>query len=197
MLVVGNSLLSEDIRDINFSCNILKCKGQCCVEEGGFGAPITKQEKRKIKTLLPKVMPLLAPMAQSIIEKEGFTEKDEQGELCTKTINHRDCVFSFRDKETGCVFCAFQKLYLEHKTDFIKPISCYLYPIRVKDYGEFSTVNFDLWKICEHAMKEGDEKNIPLYIYCREPLIARFGEKWYKELLQTIEQSKENDKKLQ
>ena len=189
MLVVGNSLLSEDIRDIKFSCDISKCKGQCCVEEGGFGAPITKQEKREIKKLLPKVLPLLSDSAQKIIEKEGFTEQDEEGELCTKTINKRNCVFSFVDKQTGCVFCAFQKLYLEKKSSFIKPISCYLYPIRVKDYGEFSTVNFDMWKICENALKQGEEKNVPLYIYCKEPLIARFGEKWYKELEQQIKNS--------
>ncbi len=197
MLVVGNALLSEDIRDINFSCNIHKCKGQCCVEEGGFGAPLTKQEKLKIKNLLPEVLPLLPEVSQQIICKEGFTEKDDEGELCTKTINHRDCVFAFKDEQTGYVFCAFQKLYLEGKTDFIKPISCYLYPIRVKDYGEFFTVNFDMWKICEQAIKEGDEKSIPLYIYCKEPLIARFGVRWYKELLQTIEQSTKKEETTQ
>ncbi|MDO5760049.1 MAG: DUF3109 family protein, partial [Bacteroidota bacterium] len=154
MLIVGNSLLSEDIRDVKFSCNLSKCKGQCCVEEGGFGAPITKQEKREMKKLLPKVLPLLPNRNKEIIEKEGFTEQDEEGELCTKTINKRDCVFSFRDKESGCVFCVFQKLYIEKKSNFIKPISCYLYPLRVKDYGEFNTVNFDYWKICSVAMKE-------------------------------------------
>lgn len=187
MLVVGNSLLSEDIRDIKFSCDLSKCKGQCCVEEGGFGAPITKQEKREIKKLLPKVLPLLPIESQTIIKKESFTEQDEQGDLCTKTINKKDCVFSFKDEKTGCFFCAFQKLYIENKSSFIKPISCYLYPLRVKDYGEFNTVNFDFWKICSCAMQHKDAP--PLYIYCKEPLILRFGEKWYKELEEQIKES--------
>ena len=183
MIIVGNSLLSEDIRNIKFSCNLDKCKGRCCVEEGGYGAPTTKQEKREIKRLLPKVLPLLPKESQAIINKEGFTELDENGELCIKTINKKDCVFVFKDQDTGCAFCVFQKLYLEKKSSFIKPISCYLYPLRVKDYGDISTINFDFWNICSDAMQEHGE---PLYVYCKEPLIARFGEKWYKELEEQI-----------
>ncbi|MBR1770203.1 MAG: DUF3109 family protein, partial [Bacteroidales bacterium] len=127
--------------------------------------------------------------ARQKIEKQGFTEQDEDGELCTATINKRDCVFSFKDKDSGNTYCIFQKFYLEKKSDFIKPISCYLYPIRVKDYGEFNTVNFDLWNICSAALQEGEKKGIPLYEYCKEPLIEYFGEKWYKELLSVIAES--------
>ncbi|MBQ9253999.1 MAG: DUF3109 family protein [Bacteroidales bacterium] len=191
MLVVGNSLVSEDLRDIKFSCNIALCKGQCCVEEGGYGAPLQEKELRIMKKILPKVKKLLPEQSLNIIEKEGFYEKDAEGEWCTKTIEGKDCVFVFKN-EKGIPLCAFQSLYLKGETDWIKPVSCHLYPIRVKDYGEFQTVNFEYWKICSSAMQEGEKQGVSLYEYCKEPLIRRFSKQWYDELL---EQIKETDNK--
>ena len=190
MLVVGNSLVSEDLRDIKFSCDLKCCKGQCCVEEGGYGAPLQEKELKIMKRLLPKVKKLLPKESVEIIEKEGFYEKDADGEWCTKTINKKDCVFTFRNEE-GMALCAFQSLYLQGKTDWVKPISCYLYPIRVKDFGEFQTVNYEYWKICECAIENGEKEGVALYEYCKEPLIQRFSEKWYNELVQEIENSKQ------
>lgn len=182
-------MVSEDIRDIKFSCNPAKCKGRCCVEEGGYGAPLSKQEKRKIAKLLPKVLPLLPALSRKTIEEQGFTETDDSGELCTKTIDKKDCVFVVKDENTGVCLCAFQKLFIQKKSDFLKPVSCYLYPLRVKDYGEFSTLNFDLWDICKQALSDGEKAGRPLYVECKESLIARFGQKWYEQLLQEIEKS--------
>lgn len=190
MLVVGNSLVSEDLRDIHFSCDLACCKGQCCVEEGGYGAPLMEKELRIMKKLLPKIKKFLPKEAIEIIEKEGFYDKDADNEWCTKTIDKKDCVFTFKN-ENGDALCAFQALYLQNESDWIKPVSCHLYPIRVKDYGEFQTVNYEYWKICEDAIKKGEKDGIALYEYCKEPLIRRFSEKWYNELEEMIKRSLE------
>lgn len=186
MLIVGNCLVSEDIKNEGFSCDLTKCKGCCCVE-GDAGAPLEKKEIEIIENLLPKIEPYMEEKAVEIVKKEGFWLKDDDGDLCTNIIDNKECVFvKFQDR---LALCAIEMAYRNGDIDFIKPISCHLYPIRVKDYGEFRALNYHRWEICKDAVcKKGEN---PLYKTLKEPLIRRFSEKWYEELEQAIEQGQD------
>ncbi|MPL79606.1 hypothetical protein SDC9_25490 [bioreactor metagenome] len=184
MIVVENCIISEDIRDVKFCCNLQKCKGMCCVE-GDAGAPLEKNEVKLLKKLLPKIKPYLTEKGLKEIENYGVSDLDVTGELCTRIIDDKDCVFLIYENDIAK--CAIEKAYEEGKIDFQKPISCHLYPIRVQNYGEFSALNYHAWDICKSALIEGKERNVPLYIMLKVPLIRKFGEKWYDELISQIE----------
>ena len=189
MLIVGNSILSDEIVNTCFCCDTKKCKGICCVE-GDYGAPITEKEKEIIKNLLPKILPILQPKAIETIKKYNFYALDNEKELCTQIIDGKDCVFCIKN-EKRYNLCAFQKLYSEGKSKFIKPLSCHLYPIRISDFEECSALNYHCWDICKYALELGKKKNIPIYKYCKEPLIRRFGVKWYNDLEQAVYEHKD------
>ena len=87
----------------------------------------------------------------------------------------------------GCAFCAIEKAFRDGKIDYMKPISCHLYPIRVDNYGEFISLNYHEWDVCKSAVCLGKKEGLPLYKFLKEPLIRRFGQDWYDELVQQIE----------
>ena len=186
MLIVGNCLVSEDIKNEKFCCDLSKCKGCCCVE-GDAGAPLEKKEIKIIEKLLPQIEPYMEPNAVEIVKKEGFWLKDEDGDLCTNIIDNKECVFV--KFENGLSLCAIEMAYREGKIDFLKPISCHLYPIRVKDYGEFRALNYHRLDICKDAICKDESK--ALYKTLKEPLIRRFSQKWYDELVQAIEEGQD------
>ncbi len=197
MLIVGNSIISDEIKNKHFCCNVEKCNGMCCVE-GDAGAPITKEEITTIKTLLSEVMPYLPEKNQQTIKDHNFFTKDKDGDLVTQIIDGKDCVFAYpttivncEGKEIQAHFCIFQKLYLEKKINFIKPISCHLYPIRISYYDEMSALNYHEWDICKSAIEEGRKQNIHIYENCKNALIRKFGQKWYDDLY--LQCKKENN----
>ena len=185
MILVGNSVVSDDIKDTMFACDLSKCKGACCVD-GDAGAPLLKEEIEIIEKHLPKINKYLLDAAKSVIDKQGFYEYDFEGELCTKIYNNnRECVFVIY--EDGIASCAIEKAYHKGAIDFIKPISCHLYPIRVKDYGDFKALNYHRWSVCDSALIRGRHEGIPMYKFLKEPLIRSFGQEWYDDLLSQIE----------
>jgi hypothetical protein len=184
MLVIENCIVSEDIKEVKFCCNLQKCKGACCVE-GDAGAPLEKSEVKLLKKLMPKIKPFLNEKGLKEIEKHGISDIDVTGQLCTRIINGKDCIFLIYEDDIAK--CAIEKAFEKGKIDFQKPISCHLYPIRVQDYSEFIALNYHSWDVCKCALEEGKEKNIPLYVMLKEPLIRRFGDKWYRELIMQIE----------
>jgi len=185
MLVVENCIVSEDIRDVKFCCNLQNCKGMCCVD-GDCGAPLEKEEMKMLKKLLPKIKPYLTEKGLDEINKYGVSDIDITGELSTRIVDGKDCVFLTYEGEIAK--CAIEKAYEEKKIDFQKPISCHLYPIRVQNYGEFFAVNYHAWDICKSALNEGVMQDLPLYKMLKVPLIRKFGEKWYDELISQIKE---------
>ena len=180
MIQIQQTLLSDDIFDEQFICDLCKCKGQCCVD-GESGAPITQEEYVQIQRILPLIQDMLSPKAQSLINKQGIAYTDEDGELVTSIINGEECVFTWFDEEGVCK-CAIDTAFREGLTDVQKPISCHLYPIRLTDYTDFTAVNYHRWSICKPAIKLGRKESLPIYRFLREPLIRRFGKDWYKEV---------------
>ena len=180
ILDVGGILISSDILTERFCCDYEKCKGICCVE-GDAGAPVTLDEIAGIEDALDTVWQDLSAQAQAVIDRQGVAYTDQEGDLVTSIVRGKDCVFTCYDGDS-CL-CALEKAFRAGKTSFCKPVSCALYPIRVKEFGNGVVgLNYNRWKICEDAIKKGQALDLPLYRFLKEPLIRRFGEAWYQEL---------------
>lgn len=188
MIEIGKSVVSFDVLSKPFVCDLATCKGICCIE-GDAGAPLQKDEITTIEKLLPTVWDLLEPEAKAVIEKQGVSYKDIEGEDVTSIVNGKECVFVFHDTD-GSTKCALERVYREGKSDFYKPISCHLYPIRLKEENDYTLVNYDRWNICKCACKLGKKLKVPVYQFLKEPLIRRFGEEWYQELETTVRELK-------
>lgn len=183
MIMIGEILVSQDIVDKNFVCNLNACKGACCVE-GDYGAPLTKDELLIIEDLLEKVFPYLTAASQAKIKAEGFaTYNDEVNIDETALMDDGSCVFMGRN-ELGITFCGIEKAYYDGKIPYKKPISCHLYPIRVsknKAVG-FEALNYDRWDICSAACENGNKKQVRIYEFAKEALIRAYGESFYEDL---------------
>lgn len=180
MLRIKDTLISLDLIEKYFICDLDSCLGACCIE-GDAGAPISEEEYERLCELMPEIYPLLLPAAQKVIEEQGPGYYDEEGDLVTSIVNGRDCVFTTY-AEGGKCMCALEKAHREGKIPFFKPSSCHLYPVRLKSLGSMTAVNYHRWKICKCAEVLGRAKGVRAYEFLKEPLIARFGKEWYDEL---------------
>lgn len=185
MLQIKDTLVSLDVIERFFICNLEKCLGECCIE-GDAGAPLEEDERVKIQEILPVIWDDFTPAAKSVIEKQGVAYIDEEGDLVTSIVNGKDCVFTCYEQDGVCK-CAIEKAYKEGKTDFYKPISCHLYPIRCKRYADFTAVNYNRWKICKAAEVLGRQEKIRVYEFLKVPLIRKFGKIWYDELAEAAD----------
>lgn len=180
ILEIGGVLISSDILTEHFCCDYEKCKGICCVE-GDAGAPVTMDEIAGIEDALDTVWNDLSASAQSVIDHQGVAYSDPEGDLVTSIVNGKDCVFTCY--EGNSCLCSLEKAYRAGKTTFCKPISCALYPIREKSFGNgLVGLNYNRWDVCKDAVEKGKALGLPLYQFLKDPLIRRFGESWYQEL---------------
>lgn len=180
MIQIDDVIVALDVIEENFICDLSACKGICCVE-GDSGAPLERDEVEIIEKLLPIVWDDLSPAAQEVINKQGVAYKDSDNEMVTSIVNNKDCVFTYYDETDTCK-CAIEKAHREGKTDFYKPISCHLYPIRLQKYHDFLAVNYHRWKVCRDAVTLGDKEGVRVYQFLKEPIVRRFGQLWYDEL---------------
>lgn len=179
MIQIGKTIVSEDIIDKEFVCNLSACKGACCVD-GDAGAPLEEDELKTLMDVYPKVKPYMRQEGIDAIEEQGlFISKD--GEYETTLINNADCAFVIFD-EKNTALCAIEEAYNQGDITWKKPISCHLYPIRVQQYSQFAAVNYHKWQICDDACSLGKELQVPVYKFVKQALIRKFGEDWYKEL---------------
>ena len=179
MFQLGKTIVSESILKNEFVCNLSACKGACCVD-GDAGAPLTQDEVQILADIYPKVKPFLRKEGIAAIEKLGTSVIGSDGTLETTLIDNKDCAYVIFDKKTA--LCGIEQAYNQGAITWKKPVSCHLYPIRVKDFTEFAAVNFDEWDICDPACSLGKELEVPVYKFVKEALIRRFGENWYLEL---------------
>ena len=196
IIEIGGVLISSDILTEKFCCDYEKCKGICCVE-GDAGAPVTMDEIAAIEDVLDTVWPDLSASAQSVIDRQGVAYTDKDGDLVTSIVRGKDCVFTCYDGD-NCL-CALEKAARQKaaansqfsilNSQFIKPISCALYPIREKNFGNgLVGLNYNRWDVCRDAVEKGKALNLPVYQFLKEPLIRRFGEAWYEELCEVADQ---------
>ncbi|EKB61736.1 DUF3109 family protein [Bergeyella zoohelcum] len=189
MIQIEDKLISEDIFSEEFVCNISKCKGACCVE-GDVGAPLDEEETHILEEIYPKVKPFLRAEGIAAIEAQGTWERDPfDNDFVTPMVENKECAYVIFD-EQGVTKCGIEKAYEEGAVDWIKPISCHLYPIRTKKYSSFEAMNYDQWSICSDACTLGRALKVPVYQFLKKPLIRKYGEGFYAQLSQVADEWK-------
>ena len=181
MLVeIEDKIISTQIFERQFVCDLSACKGACCIEGNG-GAPVTKEEVAIIEAHIDKILPFMRPEGIEAIEAQGVVYEDDDLEPATTLVKGKECAFVYFD-QTNTAKCAIEKAHREGQIDFIKPISCHLYPIRTKKFDQYTALNYEKWDICAPACACGEKLNVPVFKFLKEPLIRAFGPEFYKEL---------------
>lgn len=185
VIVIDNILISDEVVEKKFVCDLAKCKGGCC-EEGDAGAPLSKEELAMVSKYYEQVKPYLPPAAIAEIEKKGFYQYDQEFGWVTPTLpsDNEICVYAFREKD-GLIKCAFEQAYYDGLIPWKKPISCHLYPIIAKPgrHGDYDRVNYEpRQRLCSPACQLGEQLQVPVYKFLKEPLIRKYGEAFYETL---------------
>jgi hypothetical protein len=185
MFQLGKTIVSDDVLEKDFVCNLTACKGICCVA-GEAGAPLEKKELDILDREYENIKPYLRPEGIAAIEAQGTWIERENGELETTLVNRAECAYT-TFKEDGTALCGIEAAYRDGATQFYKPISCHLYPVRLQEYTDFTAVNYHKWQICDDACELGAELGVPVYKFLKESLTRKFGKKWYAELEEIAE----------
>ena len=180
MFQLGKTIVSEEIIEKDFVCNLSACKGACCVD-GEAGAPLEEDELKILTDIYSKVKPFLTAKGIEAIEKQGLYIKTN-GEYETPLIASDDSCAYINYDDKGIAQCGIEEAYNQGEITWKKPVSCHLYPVRVQDYSEFAAVNYHKWEICDAACTLGKELQVPVYKFVKQALIRKFGEDWYAEL---------------
>jgi hypothetical protein len=191
MIIVDDALISEDILEKKFVCQLDKCKGACCVQ-GDAGAPLMHSEIKEIKDRLDQVKPYMMEESINKITKYDFWTRDRDGDLVTECMNDGACVF-VNYRTDGTTECSIERAYMDGKIDYKKPVSCHLYPIRANKFGSYIAMNYHHWDICRDACIAGEDLKVPVYQFLKEALTRKMGAKWY-EKLEEIARDWENEK---
>jgi len=185
MIIVGDKLVSEDILEEAFLCDLSRCKGACCVE-GDSGAPLREDEASLLEDHLEYIKPFLSNDGVEILDAVGAFEIDRDGDIVTPLVGGAHCAFTVFDKH-GIAHCGIENAWKAGATSFRKPISCHLYPIRTIRLKEYEALNYDRWSICKPACEAGKSLQLPVYRFLREALIRAYGEEWYLLLEETAD----------
>ena len=189
MLRIGDTIFSFDILEKKFRCNLTKCLGSCC-RYGDSGAPLTDKEVVILDENWPEIRPFLRPEGIAVIENEGTSITDFENERVTPLIGNEECAYAVLN---GNIFmCGIEKAWSDKKMTFQKPISCHLFPVRIKHYPSFKAVNYQELSICSHAREFGNGEGAYVYEFLKEPLIRAFGPEVYEELCIAAEELRKN-----
>lgn len=180
MIAIENTLVSDEIIERKFVCDLNKCKGECCVA-GDMGAPLEEGELPILDEIYEKVKPYMSESGVEAIELQGrYVLEEGEEEYTTPLIHGKECAYTIFEK--GIAKCAIEKAYLEGVINFKKPISCHLYPIRINRYDGYDAVNYHEWQVCSPACALGKELSVPVYEFLKEPLTRKYGKDWYEQL---------------
>lgn len=191
MLQIDDTIVSLDLIEKNFSCDLKACKGSCC-RYGDSGAPLAPGEEEEIDRIWSDLWPFLRPAGIRAIENQGTSIIDMEGDRVTPLIDNEECAYTVM--EDGIFRCGIEMAYNAGAVDFRKPISCHLFPVRIKQYRDFKAVNYEEWSICRSGVAAGNRKNEKLYLFLRDPLVRAFGEVWYEKLKWAADEYAKNKK---
>ena len=180
LLEIQDKVVSIDLFEKKFVCDLTVCKGACCIE-GDAGAPLTFEEVSIMEDDLEKIKPFMRPEGIAAVEETGVFYMDWDNEPVSTLVNEKECAFVTFD-EKGTALCAIEQAHKAGVTEFKKPISCHLYPIRVKKYNDFTALNYNEWNICKSACACGDKLDVKVYKFLKEPIVRAFGEEFFTEL---------------
>lgn len=189
MIIIENKIISDDIAEAQFVCDLTKCKGGCC-EDGDAGAPLTEAELDEVNNSYEIIKPYMTPDAIEQVEKKGRYQYDDEFGWVTPTLpsDNEICVYAYRENN-GLIKCAFEQAYNDGKIKWKKPISCHLYPIIAYQgkHGDYERLNYEpRKKMCSPACKLGEKLKVPVYQFLKEPLIRKYGEEFYEVLEQAV-----------
>jgi hypothetical protein len=187
MFQIGKTVVSKVIFDQAFCCDLSKCKGACCIE-GDAGAPLMPNEVKILRDIQPKIRPYLRSEGISVLESQGHFVIDEDEEYTTPLVDKKECAYVIF--ESGVAKCGIEKAYEAGAINWPKPISCHLYPIRTKDFVEFTALNYETWNICSAACDLGSSLKVPVFRFLKDPLTRAFGSKFFQELERVNEELK-------
>ena len=191
IVAVDDKLISTEIFERKFVCDLNACKGACCVE-GDQGAPLTMEEVDILEEIYEDVKPFMRPEGIEAVEKIGVFYMDPWNEPATTLVNNQECAYVYFD-EQGITKCAIEQAYFNGKVSWKKPISCHLYPIRTKKIGDSLALNYDEWDICKPGCACGEQLNVPVFRFLKEPLVRAFGETFYTDLEEIDKTLKERE----
>lgn len=180
IIQIDDKLVGSDVLEEAFVCDLSACKGACCVE-GDSGAPLLEEELKELVENSESIIPFLSEESRSNLQNQGLYIKDEDDEWVTPLNEGKECAYTVFDSN-GMAQCGIELAWKEGKSRFQKPVSCHLYPIRIKKYEEFQAVNYERWNICSAACSLGKELKTPVYRFAKTALIRRFGSEFYEAL---------------
>ncbi|MDR1594890.1 MAG: DUF3109 family protein [Prevotellaceae bacterium] len=187
MIQIDDKVISLDLFEKHFICDLPKCLGVCCVY-GDSGAPLEKEETELLEKYIDKIKPYLTSEGLSIIEQHGVAVVDSDDEFVTPLVGDKDeCAYAFFSNNGTCL-CGIEKAYRKGDIPFNKPISCHLYPIRIKNFKNITALNYDQWYTCASARDLGDKEQLPVFMFLKEPIIRKFGEDFFNALVEIAKQ---------
>jgi hypothetical protein len=180
MIAIENTVVSEELLEKKFVCDLTRCKGHCCVE-GESGAPLEKEELKELEAVFPVIKDMLTDDGLKAVAEQGLYLIDDDGDYVTPLVEgYRECAYTIF--ENGIAKCSIEKAYLEGKVSFRKPVSCHLYPVRITKYKSYDAVNYEKWSVCGPACRLGEELKVPVYVFLKDSLTRKYGEQWYDQL---------------
>lgn len=188
MIIIDTTIVSDQLKDTYFVCDLTKCKGACCVE-GDAGAPLEEEEISILEDAVDHIKPYMRKEGVDEVERSGVFDFDAEGHYVTPLVNGKECAFVVFDEE-GIAMCAIENAWKAGKTDFRKPVSCHLYPVRLSKYRDFEAVNYHEWHICKPAVEYGKKLKLPVHEFLKEALIRKYGNRYYDQLAKQIEDLK-------
>jgi len=191
LIQIDNTLISLDILENVFFCDLSKCFGACCID-GESGAPLEESELKEIEDCYPIIKKYLTKTNQETVREKGYSYIDSDGDLVTTLVGKDECAFTI--KENGITYCSFERAFRKNEIGFHKPISCHLYPIRITKYKDFEALNYDRQENCIPGCEKGKQSMMPLYLFLKEPLVRKYGEAWFDALCESVEELKEMKK---
>ncbi len=183
-LEIDNVFINREVVETNFTCDLSKCKGACCTMESEYGAPITQTEIDIIDNILPEIIKYLPKEHVKVIESEGFWI-EKHGDLMTRSLNNRACVFVIWEGDIAK--CGIEKAYRDKKIDFIKPVSCHLFPIRVSNFGG-DVLRFEKYNECKPALEKGEKTQIKILDFCSDSLERAYGKEWLNKIKSSVKE---------
>jgi hypothetical protein len=179
VIQIGRYLISDDLLEEAFACDLGACHGACCVE-GDDGAILSEEDPSLLEAAYEVVEPYLTEEGKAVVAREGFFVLNEEGQLRTPLIEGKACTYAV--ERDGVMLCGIELAWLDGKTAYRKPVSCHLYPIRTRELGEFTALNYERWDICKPACTKGAREGMPVYRFCKDAIIRLAGEDVYEAL---------------
>ena len=179
MIVIDDTIISDDLGEVFFTCDLGRCHGSCCVE-GDAGAPLNEDEIGVLEDIMDKIRPFMTEAGTKIVAESGVFDYDTDGSFVTPLVNDCECAFVYMD--FGVAKCVIEKAYYAGLIKFKKPISCHLYPIRITKYTDFDALNYHRWNLCDRALVTGRREEVRVYEFLEEPLTRKYGKAWYQKL---------------